>query len=136
MASLLGYMPTSLHNTTLYEIVADNDKVIFIITIMIRELFALNRVCYKLTKCGIVIWTIGCNTSQYYYVYYVHTIRFILVFVLSLNLILIEEVCETSIRFCRRCIENYARKHVWAMHFRQINTKILNMENMKLRKMP
>ena len=27
MASLLGYMPTSLHNTTLYEIVADNDKV-------------------------------------------------------------------------------------------------------------
>ena len=31
MASLLGYMPTSLHNTTLYEIVADNDKVIFII---------------------------------------------------------------------------------------------------------
>ena len=31
MASLLGYMPTSLHNTTLYEIVADNDKVILII---------------------------------------------------------------------------------------------------------
>ena len=29
MASLLGYMPTSLHNTTLYEIVADNDKVFF-----------------------------------------------------------------------------------------------------------
>jgi len=27
MASLLGYMPTSLHNTTLYEIVADNDKI-------------------------------------------------------------------------------------------------------------
>ena len=31
MASLLGYMPTSLHNTTLYEIVADNDKVIYTI---------------------------------------------------------------------------------------------------------
>ena len=27
MASLLGYMPTSLHNTTLYEIVSDNDKI-------------------------------------------------------------------------------------------------------------
>ena len=27
MASLLGYMPTSLHNTTLYEIVSDDDKV-------------------------------------------------------------------------------------------------------------
>ena len=27
MASLLGYMPTSLQNTTLYEIVADNDKI-------------------------------------------------------------------------------------------------------------
>jgi len=27
MASLLGYMPTSLHNTTLYEIVSDDDKI-------------------------------------------------------------------------------------------------------------
>ena len=27
MASLLGYMPTALHNTTLYEIVSDNDKI-------------------------------------------------------------------------------------------------------------
>ena len=27
MASLLGYIPTSLHNTTLYEIVSDNDKI-------------------------------------------------------------------------------------------------------------
>ena len=27
MASLLGYLPASLHNTTLYEIVADSDKI-------------------------------------------------------------------------------------------------------------
>ena len=27
MASLLGYMPSSLHNTTLYEIVGDGDKI-------------------------------------------------------------------------------------------------------------
>ena len=27
LASLLGYLPSSLHNTTLYEIVADGDKI-------------------------------------------------------------------------------------------------------------
>ena len=27
LASLLGYLPSSLHNTTLYEIVADTDKI-------------------------------------------------------------------------------------------------------------
>ena len=27
LASLLGYLPSSLHNTTLYEIVADSDKI-------------------------------------------------------------------------------------------------------------
>ena len=74
---------------------------VFII-IMIRELFALNRVCYMLTKCGIVIWTIECNTSQYNNVYsvYPHNM-FYIGFVLSLNLILIEEVCETSITFVK-----------------------------------
>ena len=27
LASLLGYLPSSLHNTTLYEMVADSDKI-------------------------------------------------------------------------------------------------------------
>lgn len=27
LASLLGYLPASLHNTTIYEIVADGDKI-------------------------------------------------------------------------------------------------------------
>jgi PAS domain-containing protein len=27
LASLLGYLPASLHNTTLYEIVGDSDKI-------------------------------------------------------------------------------------------------------------
>ena len=27
LASLLGYLPSSLHNTTLYEIVSDSDKI-------------------------------------------------------------------------------------------------------------
>ena len=27
LASLLGYLPSSLHNTTLYEMVADTDKI-------------------------------------------------------------------------------------------------------------
>ena len=27
LASLLGYLPSSLHNTTLYEMVADGDKI-------------------------------------------------------------------------------------------------------------